>query len=326
MDDKLRTLLLSSAPFYVAALALITWSLVNTYLLTITPGEASPWMDRLFFFLGLVFFALPSLLNSRNRALSDFETVLREVLSRTGDLEAVRREHYKARTLTEGLVEKVRNQEQELCQIVSRFSESVQVLPRIEQELVTNRQELGNSRRQAKAWEDAAISYYQILERILSHEGLPAHYRDYVEKTVDDFSRLVGPLGLHLVRPRLNDLFNGNDCVIEEALPTKEVPVDRIVRCTAWGFQRSSGEIIRAKVVVASHDLSSPPPTPSEKDQRTSILVQPGQGPREGNPLNSTIKSEPSAARTRSDTPLRTISADGAQPLEATRKQEDLSK
>jgi hypothetical protein len=257
---------------------MVAWSALSLFLLNST-GWAGV-VDRLILAAGFILVALPSLFAVHRRSRDHVADTFRQVLDRAADLEAVRREHFKARSALDAAVERVEAVRDDLDGMASQVRDALENMNGLQKELVERRQDLGNAKRDIRKWEDAAVCYYQLLERILSHDALPQEYRNYVEKSVADFSRLVEPLGLTLIRPNPGDLFNERDCMIGEADPEGE-DVHRVTRCTSWGFRRSDGTVMKAVVAVPLPETLPSDGDSQELGRRTNTQ-KPMRGEQEG--------------------------------------------
>jgi molecular chaperone GrpE (heat shock protein) len=81
--------------------------------------------------------------------------------------------------------------------------------------------------------------------------GVSPESRAAYAKAARDFERAVGPLGLRVIRPQGGDEFDDRVHEADGVEESAAVAPDRVVRCTAWGFQHAGG-IERAKVVLAA--------------------------------------------------------------------------
>jgi molecular chaperone GrpE (heat shock protein) len=194
----------------------------------------------------------------------DIETKLDEFAEKLVNLESVGLELKKIRNAADDAAQLLSDIETRLEENLKRIEEAGCNQKRIEDGLMGQRQAAGEARRQIRAWEDAAIEYCRIFERILSFQGLDPSLRNWTERALSDFSALISSLGLHLIRPSAGSAFTEAAHIAESVEPSPEVEHERILRCVSWGFHRSSGDVLKAKVVLAWNQAKSGPDETSE--------------------------------------------------------------
>jgi molecular chaperone GrpE (heat shock protein) len=202
--------------------------------------------------LAAVFFVWPALAERRIRAAQDLPRLLREVESRAADLDLVRREHYRARQQFEGFVSQVQDERLAMANLRQEFAAVILDRKKLDDEITRLRQAGGSQARQTDKWQKVAIEFFRSLERAIDPAArLAPDYRQALERTVKDFARLVGPLGLELIRPEPGDDFDDRIHQFDGEEETAEVSPGQVSRCTGWGFRAGAVLVERARVTIA---------------------------------------------------------------------------
>jgi hypothetical protein len=124
------------------------------------------------------------------------------------------------------------------------------------------RQEVARAAADVKKWEQSAVEFAQLLERMSDPtSGLSEEYSRAATRMTDGFAKAFAPFGLQLVIPAAGDSYDSrlHDVVGEESHDA--IPVRKVVRCIEWGVNLR-GEITKAKVVLASRPILPPPAVP----------------------------------------------------------------
>ncbi|MEM8719120.1 MAG: nucleotide exchange factor GrpE [Cyanobacteria bacterium P01_G01_bin.39] len=132
------------------------------------------------------------------------------------------------------------------------------------QELMQKRNEIKISNEKIKSWQDAAVEFFQYIERTLeipiesddedtktNQKSISSRQVTY-KKVLKDFEKYVNPLGLQRICPKSNEDVNEKLHKVEYK-ESKDVQTDKIIRCKKWGYA-INGELydnMRAEVVVA---------------------------------------------------------------------------
>lgn len=265
-------------PFYMSGLLLLAISMTglmlvfgNTQLIpTETLQLGTLVLAALFVPMSLVFLMWPAVLRLKSTALYDFSSTMCEVNARLVDLETLRREHYKSRVTLESLCQGIQETTRHLIDTQADIESALRDRAAIENEMLTHRQELSRQRKQLKLWQTGLVEFYQLFERTLElKEELQPEYRRAIEKTLDDFSRLIRPLGLDPIVPRKGDEFNDR---IHHALGAEESSSEKpgsILKCTKWGFRMGSTVLEPATVILASEITTKPNVAATELETNT---------------------------------------------------------
>jgi molecular chaperone GrpE (heat shock protein) len=224
----------------------------------------------------MVVVAMHGLAESRLEAVRSLATGLLDVNARWSDLEAVRREHFKARTTFESLIAAIAAEAEHLREMQSELQRSVNGQRSIEEELLQQRQESLRQARAVEAWQMAAVEYVKGLERICEgdHEQLPPEVAKAYRKCADDFMRLMEPLGLNVIRPAAGIPFDERVHKIEGSEPAQGVSPGHIVRCVGWGF-RLPATTIPARVLMPDAAESADKGEPAKGSLDESIAPPP---------------------------------------------------
>lgn len=118
----------------------------------------------------------------------------------------------------------------------------------IEKILIEQRQKNGELKRKIQDWEQAAIDFFQLLERAIEYDR--SENKQSIEKILSEFERTVINLGLERINPQQNESLNEkfHEAVTEEE---SNYPPGNILKCTSWGYRIGDNVIKKAKVVVA---------------------------------------------------------------------------
>jgi molecular chaperone GrpE (heat shock protein) len=195
----------------------------------------------------------------RLRAVVDLPEALRRVQDRYTDLEAARKEHYRARTTLDAAIERMEESRQIFAEIQDSFRKVVEAQHRLEDEMIQRRQELGESQRKAEQWQERAIHYIEGVERALSHDGLSSDYKAAAERGLEEYVRSLEPVGLRLLRPTVGDAFDAklHEMAGEEAAEGKSPGT--VLRCKQWGIMAGDDIVRAAKVVLVQSGKPSEP-------------------------------------------------------------------
>lgn len=125
-------------------------------------------------------------------------------------------------------------------------------------ELMEKRQEIENLKKEIKRWQDSAIDFFGYIERTLAlaNEGSDTTNEIYIkitDKFLKDFERRVNNLGLERICPLYGDDFNDEFYEALTQEESTEVPTEKILRCTDWGYKINGECSKRAKVVIAKN-------------------------------------------------------------------------
>lgn len=251
----------NSWPFFLAAAAAFVASIFTFLLLSGFPSIAgNPGLFALCVMLGVMLvpvgcfcLLLPAVIMARAHALRGFSQSLLEVNARWTDLEAVRREHYKARTAIESLADGLVDEKADLVATCSELRQLVADRKQTDDELSRQRQETAMLDRKVREWEQVAKEFFQSLERVIEDTAgnlSPEVVKAY-EKACRDFARCIGPTGADVIRPEKDAPFDGRLHKIVADEPSSEVMPGHVLRCTAWGF-RFPDSIEHARVVLAT--------------------------------------------------------------------------
>jgi len=198
------------------------------------------------------FWVWPQVLRLKIGALHDFSGAMCEANARLTDLEAIRREHYKSRMALESLCQGIQDTAKRLIDTQAGIESALRDHAAIEDELLSQRQEASSLRKQMDLWRNGLVDFYRLFERTLDSENeLQPDYRRAVTKTLDDFSRIIRPLGLDPICPETGDEFNDRIHQAVGAEENRDTPPGTVLRCTKWGFRMGSTILEPAGVVLA---------------------------------------------------------------------------
>lgn len=252
---------ISTRPFKRAARVLFTASLagvVSTFLVLPYAGPVLAGVvfgiSALFLPLSLGFLVYPSVLAWKASALYDLPGALNAVRSEVTDLEAVRREHYRARTALEALLKEAGEYSAQVAELQAGLEDR----RRQEEELLEQRQQVIRLTKRVEEWADSAIQLFELLERGLAHEELAPPYRQALEKTVRDYQRVVAPLGLDVIRPAPGDPLDDRVHRITGEQESNEVAPGTVLIVEGWGF-RIGERVVRKAEVALARTLSNAP-------------------------------------------------------------------
>jgi hypothetical protein len=97
---------------------------------------------------------------------------------------------------------------QEISDGVAVAIEKIRGMSDVQEQLISLRQELGETKRHVDEWLDASMEYMDFLDRTLSLEGIDENYVKAIEKARSQFiARLIG-LGVGEIQPEVGDAFD----------------------------------------------------------------------------------------------------------------------
>ena len=250
----------SALPFYLSGMLLLAVSVAGFWLVFVSPhllpNESLQLgclvLASLSLPLSFGFWVWPSVLRLKISGLHDFSDAMCEANARLTDLEAIRREHYKSRMALESLCQGIQETAKRLIETQTGIESGLRDRAAIEDELMDQRQETSGLRQQVELWRNGLVDFYRLFERTLDSENdLQPDYRRAVKKTLDDFSRIIRPLGLDPICPEVGDEFNDRIHQAIGAEENRDVEPGAVLRCTKWGFRMGSTVLEPASVVLA---------------------------------------------------------------------------
>ena len=256
---------LPAFPFMLAALVLF---MLGVYDVFIRPVHG-PWVGRAEIAGAVAIFLLFVFWEIRLRAVVDLPEALRRVQDRYADLEAARKEHYRARTTLEGAIDRVEESRQVLAEFQSSFEKLVDKQHQLEDEMINRRQELGEAKRLAEDWQERAVHYIDSIERALSHEGLDKEYKSAMERSLSEYTRSLEALGFHVVQAQPGDAFDAKMHEVAGEEESQEQAQGTVLRCTRWGIMAGDKPLRMARVVVVkgAGDAEEEDEQDAEKEQ-----------------------------------------------------------
>jgi molecular chaperone GrpE (heat shock protein) len=194
------------------------------------------------------------------------------------DLEAVRREHYKARTASEALVTKVGEQIAQMGSLAANVASLKEAYARLETEMMSYRQSNAAQRREIDEWRSAVIEALDAASRPLSDTTIDPHIAAGIQNQLRVLEQAVSGLNLNILRPKLGDAFDGRTHEVVEQNAANGVEPGIILECRAWGYVHR-GELVRRAKVVMSIGASQLAPTPERQHQAGGPPVSTEQQP-----------------------------------------------
>lgn len=277
--------------FFVVGSVLVVFS-VTGYIFSFsapTPEYALTvmGMSTVLLLAGAFLLVWPARLRAHLYALTHFPEALRQVENRLGELNQFRRELNKPLTAIDALHTQVQEEARLLEQLLSDKAAWEAQLTQYEDILGGERQEKGNLNRELEAWSEAAIKYFRSLESLLKMDGLPPEQKTLVEKQVNTLEQIIGPLGLEVIRPGANDLFNEHvHRIVGEEQATEFVEPDHIFRCTSWGFRKGATVLQSAEVVLAEAPPAIDPGVANPDDKGSGSELPPSGDAGDPSPLS----------------------------------------
>lgn len=262
-------------PFYVGSVVLIAWAVMGLFLQPELMGASSPWTSSFVMVVAVILACVPSFQKRRYETLGVLGATMRDANKAIGDLDRVKEEHGSVKKSIQYAAADLAGSTKQLEENLDRFEKIALAQKRLEEEIINSRQAAGQAAKQVEAWEQAAIEYLQVLERILSFPDIDDSLRKTTEKQVKDFVGLTGNLGFHLIRPEMDSILNENECIVDDVEPSSEVEADRVIRCTSWGFRLSSRPPIKAKVILASTEKPVADTARTKRPAKASKGTQP---------------------------------------------------
>lgn len=243
----------------VTSIAFFILGLIGIHLTGILLVPVEPNLRAIGFIASLIFIFLSLCLpiytlfqHAKLQALTDFPSVARTVKDQLGDLDSVRRELYKSRTAVETLQESVQQEATGIAQVLCEFVNLLNSQLQIGNELIQERQERGNAVRQIDEWQKRAIEFLQYLERTMDFPGLQEEQKCILERTANEFERLIHPLDVHVIRVHPGDRLDEISCRCVGA-EFDAAYTGRVLRCECWGFQ-ANGKILKQAEVIMGEE------------------------------------------------------------------------
>lgn len=254
--------------FHLAAgvligIAILGFSLVFARVSEMTTVEkiATLIISAVFVPLSMLFLVMPGIMRWRSRAwnaVSDLPDALKKVHETLTDVEVVRREHYRARTELEKLHTKVQEGVARIEALEKELAQQYLDARKLDEALMHERQEKSRLNAQITSWHEGAILFIEAIERALRSEGLDTTYRNALQKSLRDYSKIADARGLNVIQPEPNDLFDEAIHQGTGEVESADIEPGHIVECVQWGYRSGGSVIQRAQVIVARKPEAQP--------------------------------------------------------------------
>jgi len=264
LEDNRQNSLFQPVVFYVGA-ALLLLAALYCQLIAAEPSGTALWCAALLLLAAVGLLITPTVLATRYHIMKDFPLAMKDVSAQMTDVIAIRREYNRVQQALDGLDKAVQEKRIETIQTFQALQANLKTIIdrqfQSEKEIIEIRQAIGEARRRADEWEEAAIRQLSSLEGFLSLEGIDLQQRKRVEKIVGDFSRMLTPLGLIIIRPQAGDPFLDTLSEAKDIEFSPDAPPNTVVACVKWGFRHSSGYIEKAHVRITQLPIAPSPPS-----------------------------------------------------------------
>lgn len=244
--------------FYAIGAVLLVVSLAGMYLSLFISSPA--WdssmrqvclvMSSLLMLAATLVVVWPAVVEWRLSAVVDLPQTLSEVSASLADLEAVRREHFRARASIEQASVAFVQQTNAYAQELERLKGELRGIRELDAELRALRQEKGVLDDTIAAWYGVAVDICEQMDVMLSHEDILPETREALNQLAEGLFRTLQRMNFAVIRPAVGLPFDKHlhEKVAEEC--DAEIAAQSVIRCTKWGYQYP-GRVEKAKVLVS---------------------------------------------------------------------------